>query len=128
MAPTAIKRLSVNLEWIVDPDAHDYQIPCRGCPDYCLVDDPEDLTVEAYGEYHCHGMTECRRTTAWIVTLEFSWPNEWGGMNKQIVAGVGQSEDEALLAAQSNFVASQLEKDSFDVPESSVRLRPCRSS
>lgn len=60
--------------WIRDPDAHEYQVPCHGCPDYCeLADGDEDdkMIAEVYDQKYCHGQTDVRKIVWWRVVIPY---------------------------------------------------------
>ncbi len=129
--PTTVTKLRATIGWIDDPEAQHYQMPCKGCPDYCDLEDTDEATGADFGEAHCSGRTLIRRTTRWFVDLAFKIhiPDvSESAFNQITMTGVGMTEAEAELDAYAHFARHQLVNDPFDVPESSVRLRPCRSS
>ena len=123
-----VTKLRATIDWIPDPEAEHYEVPCKGCVGFCDLEDTDDATGEDFGENQCAGLTEIRRMTAWFVDLQFSWPNSRGGQSKMTMTGIGQSEEEAERDALAHFIQNRLANDSFDIPETGVRLRPCRSS
>lgn len=109
-----MRRESVDLIWIDDPEASHYDVPCKGCVGFCDLEDTDDATGDDYGKAQCEGRTMIRRTTIWRAIIEFTWLNEHGGESRLMMSGLGQSEDAAIENAETLYAVGRLRNDPFD--------------
>lgn len=95
--------ISTGIHHINDPDCLGHQRPCKGCPDFCQIDNEYDAEergsldlYEAFGSYECQGEHLTCQTTEWFVDGEYWHPQSPGQRVGWSFKGTGQSIGEAM--------------------------------